>query len=759
VKLKPVKLAPALIAIFVILLVCLARVGQFDFLERLERMTYDWRVRQALKFPAPAATNLGFVFIDDDSIDFVRTNRSLGYRFGLLWPRQVYGRAVEELSAQHAKAIAFDVIFGELREDQSPVEMADGSRLESDEFFALQMRRAGNVILADTRSVTPPELFSTNALALGDITTDANTDSDGVLRRAQAFRIRRRWHPLFRQVEADPSFGIDLSKARVETNQIILPRSNGEQIKVPLDREGNFELADFVGDKLPAGTAPKAKPFTDERIWHMGILLAARELGLDLSKPDIDLPAGKIILRGANGIVRTIPVDAEGRFYIDWRLTLSDPRLAREPMWRLLQQDALRIQGASALTNQWAGKLVVIGSSATGNNLTDRGATPLESDTLLASEHWNVANSILTGRFIRRSSLAMELNLIIVLGIAAAWLTWQLRALLASAMVALLLCCYFAAGIFLYVQDRYWLPLVLPLGGAVLITHVCLVTWRVVFEQAAQRRVKAIFSTVVSPKIMDELLKAEKLSLGGARREVTVMFADVRGFTKFTDEIQERAEIYVAEKKLSGESAEFYFNEQARETLATVNLYLGLIADTMVRHDATLDKFIGDCVMAFWGAPTPNPHHAADCVRAAIDAQRAIYELNQTRAAENEKIEKENAERAAAGQPPKAKLPILELGSGINTGLVTVGLMGSETQAGVRQGSYTVFGREVNLASRLESVSGHGRVVISDTTYAHLLRNDPALAAKCVPLPDATVKGIKSAVKIYEVPWRNSNAS
>ena len=753
-KLKPVKLAPALIASCVIVLICVARISQLDFFQRLERITYDMRARHALKFPAPAATNLGFIFIDDASIDFVRTNQTLGYRFGLLWPRQVYGRAVEELAQQHAKAVAFDVIFGELREDQWPVRMADGSTMDSDQFFALQMRRAGNVILADTRSVTPPELFSTNSLALGDITTDANTDSDGVLRRAQAFRIRRRWHPLFRQVEADPGFGVDLSKALVETNQIILPRSNGEEIKVPLDRDGNFELADFVGDKLPVGVAPKAKPFRDERIWHMGILLAARELGLDLSKPEIDLAGGKIILRGDNGVQRTIPVDQRGRFYIDWCLTPSDPRLARQPMWQLLQQDAGRIQGASDLTNSWAGKLIVIGSSATGNNLTDRGATPLESDTLLAGEHWNVANSIITGRFIRRSSLATELILITALGIAAAWLTWQLRALLASAAVTLLVFAYLIAGILLYVHNRYWLPLVLPLGGAVLMTHVCLVTWRVVFEQAAQRRVKAIFSTVVSPKIMDELLKAEKLSLGGARREVTVLFADVRGFTKFTDENQERAAAHVAEKKLSGEAAEFYFDEQARETLATVNLYLGVIADTIVRHDATLDKFIGDCVMAFWGAPTANSRHAVHCVRATIEAQQAMYALNRERAEQNKKIEQENIERAAAGLPLKSKLPILLLGSGINTGIATVGLMGSETQAGVRQGNYTVFGREVNLASRLESVSGQGRIVISEATYAHLLRDDPALAATCVPLPEVTVKGIRTAIKIYEVPWR-----
>ena len=88
-------------------------------------------------------------------------------------------------------------------------------------------------------------------------------------------------------------------------------------------------------------------------------------------------------------------------------------------------------------------------------------------------------------------------------------------------------------------QTRYWLPLVLPVAGAVF-THGSLVTWRVVFEQAERRRVKSIFSKIVSPKIVNELLAAETLSLGGARREITVFFADVRGFTELTDTSQER---------------------------------------------------------------------------------------------------------------------------------------------------------------------------------------------------------------------------
>ena len=748
-----IKRIPVLIAVGAIMLIGLMRWVQAGFLESLERMTYDMRARKALRFAPPVATNLGFVFIDDASIAFVRTNRLLGWNAGLYWPRHVYGRVIEELATQGARAVALDVIFDGLRPFDYPVRMANDSQMESDEFFAVQMRRAGNVILAVPPDLTPPSWFRTNAFALGDIATHAD-HPEGVLRRAQAFRLIRKWHFAFRQAAADPEFGVDLDKARVEASQVVLPRGGGDDIKVPLDREGNFDLAAFGGENLPPGVARKAKPFTEERLWHMGVVLAARELQLDLAKAEVDLKHGQIALRGAGGVERIIPVDTEGFFYIDWCLPPNHPALTQEAIQGLLWQEHVRVAGlTNELKNRWTGKLVVVGSSATGNDLTDRGATPLKPDTLLASQHWNVANSVITGRFIRRAPLGIELALVALLGIAAAFATWKSRVLVASGLVALLAVAYVVVGFVLFVQTRYWLPLVLPVAGA-LLTHGGLVTWRVVFEQAERRRVKSIFSRIVSPKIVNELLAAETLSLGGARREITVFFADVRGFTELTDTTQERVAEYVRSRKLTGEAAETCFDEQAKETLSTVNLYLGVVADTLIKQDGTLDKFIGDCVMAFWGAPTPNPKHAVACVRAAIDAQRAVYQLNQQRSTENRKRELENLARVSAGLPPESLLPILLLGSGINTGMATVGLMGSAAE----MQNYTVFGREVNLASRLESASGRGRIFIGQATYEQVRRDDPALAATCVELPPHDLKGFRSAVKAYEVPWRAPGA-
>lgn len=754
-KLKSFKRTPVVIACAVIAVVCSFRGLRLQFFEPLERMTFDARARTALHFPGPVATNLGFVFINEESIKKV-WDGSLGYHFGLLWPRQIYGALIDELAQEGARAVAIDVLFGELRSDHPPVQMADGSiGPESDDYFAQEMRRAGNVIVAITPEVTPPDLFLTNAAAWGDISADK--DAGGILRRAEAFRTYRRWHRAFRQMEADPDYGVDLAKARVEPGRIVLPRpASVGDIVIPLNAQGEFDLADFAGEKLPAGMPRWNKPFTELRVWHMGIVLAARALQLDLNHAEIDLKHGRITLQGPAGIKRVLPVDSNAYFFIDWSLPSGHPQLTRQPIQELLVQHRSRLEGrTNLLDNTWRDKLVVVGSSAVvGNNITDRGATPLSRDTLLVSKHWNVANSVITGRFVRRTPLVLDLVFIIILGLTTALLTWRLPVFSALVAVALVALAYLGLAWVMYLRNRYWLPVVLPLGGALFMNYVLLIAWRAVFEQAEQRRVRAVFSTLVSPKIVKELLKAKTLFLGGVRREVTVLFADVRGFTEFTDSSQEQVAEWVRGRQLTGADAEKCFDEQARETLETINRYLGVIADTVIQQDGTVDKFIGDCVMAFWGAPTPNPRHASACVRAAIQAQRSIHELNRERVAENQRREIENQSRVAAGLPPHPQFPVLYVGIGINTGTVTVGLMGAESKAVVRQGNYTVFGREVNLASRLESRASRGHILISEATFERLKYEDPALGAACIALPPLSdLKGIRGSIQIYEVPW------
>jgi adenylate cyclase len=678
---------PVLIAALVIVLICflqaLPRVAPgVEVFNRLEWMTYDWRVRHAAGRSGPIA-NLGAVYIDDDNLAGINRN----YEFTWPWPRQLHGRVVSELVAQGAKGVRFDILFLERHPLTAETALwVDGEWVGSDEYFAEQIHQAGNVVVAAVgdqtpthwQALLPASIFRTNAWRTAHISSEA--DPDGVLRRARAFHD-------------DPVHG---------------------------------------------------------RFWHLGLVLAARELDLDLDSATVT--PSEIRLRSPQGTERRIPVDAQGYFHIDWSLAWNDPRLTSMDFEGVLLDALARAHGRTNSAPVWKDKLVVIGSIGSGNNLTDFGATPLERQTFLVSKHLNVANSIILDRFVRRSSYLTETLLIVLLGSLAAVITWRLRALVASLLVLGLLGLYLWLGLELFAQSRYWLPLILPGFGALLMTHVCLVTYRVAVEQKERHRIRSVFTKVVSSNVVSELLLAEKVVLGGSRRKVTVFFADIRGFTEMTDEHQAQAESYVARHRLRAAAAEAYLDERASDVLASVSLYLGVVADTIKQHHGTLDKFIGDCVMAFWGAPTANEQQAVECVRAAIHSQRAVHELNRSRAEENLRRKEENRVRTASGQPPLPALLLLNLGSGVNTGTATVGLMGSDAHLL----NYTVFGREVNLASRLEGLSGSARILISESTYREVERLAPELAALCIEEPHMAIKGIRDPIRVYSVRWEET---
>jgi len=625
------------------------------------------------------------------------------------------------------------------------VTLPDGAVIASDRYFTNQLQRAGNVILGSLPETIPPASFRRSAAGLGDIA--AVRDFDGIMRRTKAFEDYVFWHPAILQAHSM------FDDFKYSTNELTFAGPSGQKTRIPVSPDGTFELASLLelgrGTKFPEGVSRTSTAFTRQRVWDLGLAAAARYLKLDLTNALVE-PGRQITLRGGPGVERIIPIDQEGRFYIDWSLTADDRRIRKESAHSLLERQFQRERGeTNKVSNFWHDKIAIIGSVTSGNDLKDYGATPLEKSTYLTSRYWNTANSLIIDRFIRQPDFATEIYIILSLGIITGILTWNLRAVSSAICVVAIAAIYVSAARYLYTEVRYWLPLVLP-TATLFATHSALISYRAVFEQRERRRIRSIFAKIVSPNVVTELLKAEKLSLDGARREVTVFFSDVRGFTEMTDENHAQAEEFVREHKLSGNHAEAYFDQQAGEVLQTVNLYLGTIADTVKKQEGTLDKYIGDCVMAFWNAPTPVAKHALGCVRAAIDSQRAIEQLNRERALENHRREQGNLERARIGQPPLPPLKLLAMGSGINTGSVTVGLMGSQQHTV----NYTVFGREVNLASRLEGLSGRGRIVIGEATYRALLNDDPALAATCRELEPATVKGFRAPVKIYEVPWQ-----
>jgi class 3 adenylate cyclase/CHASE2 domain-containing sensor protein len=749
VRLSFLKSPTFFIAAPVILVVCLLEIAHFPYLNRLEWMTFDLRVRLAHNLRNTASdsvTNLGLVEIADKTIYEVKNDAHLGFDYGLYWPRDVYAAALKELTLEGARAVAFDVLFAELRDDQSWVTLPDGTTDAPDNIFAAQLKQSGNVILAADKDEMPNSKFRTNAWRVANIAVDR--DADGVLRRDRAFQEYRIWDPAIIQNASALAWNLPKTiEDRKQHKITFVSRLNDETWSYPIDEKGRIPSTSYL-KTLPQGYPDKIVPWQDFRAWSMGILLAAHELNLDLDHPVFK--PGQIILHGPDGLTRTIPVDDQNYFYIDWSLAQNDPQVPRLPFELLLAALVERNHG-HPVNDYWKDRLAVIGSQATGNDLADVGATPLAKSTFLVTKHINVARSVITGRFVQPTPLGLNLALIVFVGILSAWITWVVElAFNGTLLVVACTALFIALNSCLYVQWRIWLPIFLPAVGAGLATHVIGLIYRVRFEQSQKKLIKQHFSRVLSPDVVNELLQKATIETAGQRLEITIFFADVRGFTEMTDSTQARADAYVKEHHLTGAEAEAYFDAQAKDTLETVSTYLGLLADIVKSHKGTLDKYIGDCVMAFWGAPLPNPHHALDAVRAAIEAQRAMAELNLERQRKNKQREEENPKRARNGMPLLPQLPVLSMGTGINTGGAIVGFMGSETH----QVNYTAFGREVNLASRLEGVSGHGRIIIGEATFAALKRDDPQLAGMCLDWGLRKVKGFREPVRIYEVRWQ-----
>src|SRR5947208_1704746 len=221
-------------------------------------------------------------------------------------------------------------------------------------------------------------------------------------------------------------------------------------------------------------------------------------------------------------------------------------------------------------------------------------------------------------------------------------------------------------------------------------------------EMAASLRetdaIKRAFSRYVAREVVTEILKdPEKIVLTGEGREVTLLLCDVRNFTSISERLA------------------------PEEVVSLLNAFYTLMIDTTFKHDGTLDKFLGDGVMAVFGAPIYHPDHALRAVRTALAMQAGIRELS--------------ARRAAEGKPP------LKIGIGVNAGSAVAGNVGTETRM-----EYTVIGDNVNLASRLESYAKPGQILITSTTYGIVRYGIEARR-----LGPMRLRGKEDEVEVYEV--------
>jgi adenylate cyclase len=346
-------------------------------------------------------------------------------------------------------------------------------------------------------------------------------------------------------------------------------------------------------------------------------------------------------------------------------------------------------------------KIVFVGVTAAG--LFDVFETPFARGKMPGIQiHAAVADDILSSRFMRPAGGAARVFIVLVCALAVgviatlipAWYAAAATIILAAAL-AWISTAAFGGGLWINLSQPV-LAMALALFGGV--------SYQYFVEGREKRQVKRLFGRYVSKDIYDQLVANPTLAqLGGQRREMTVLFSDIRGFTTVSE---------------SGEP---------EDIVAVLNVYFTRMVDVVFKHKGTLDKFVGDMVMALFGAPLDDPDHADHAVEAALEMIEELQRLN---------VEWQKEGR-----------PALDIGVGINTGPMIAGNIGSEAIM-----SYTVIGDSVNLGSRLESLNkNYGtRIIISEATRSRLKGNYVFR-----PLGDVVVKGKTRAVPIFEVVARS----
>lgn len=344
------------------------------------------------------------------------------------------------------------------------------------------------------------------------------------------------------------------------------------------------------------------------------------------------------------------------------------------------------------------GRIVLVGTTAPG--LMDLRATPVSSAYPGVEVHANLIAGILDGAIKHKPDylLAADVLQVFVAGVLMVFLLPLLSPLKATLSGSLILLSLFGLNLMLWQGAN----LVLPFANTFLMVtllYAINMSWGYFVESRTKRQFTELFGQYVPPELVDEMAKNPKgYSMSGRKAELTVLFSDVRGFTTISEGLQ------------------------PDELAALMNEYLGAMTEVVRHQRGTLDKYIGDAIMAFWGAPMADPDHAFHAVVTALEMQAALTDLNQRLQAKG--------------------WPALKIGVGVNTGTMTVGDMGSPVRK-----AYTVMGDAVNLGSRLEGITKQYGVGIIVGEGTRELLGDRFVLRE---LDRVRVKGKAEPVGIYE---------
>jgi adenylate cyclase len=674
-----------------------------ELAERLELDTLDTRFRyRPQRFSSPDPR---IVIVDIDQ----RAQEVLGR-----WPfsRAYFGKMLDILHQDGAQVAAFDITFskpdqsaapiralaeqlemrGQAGENVDPKLTAEVNQLaakyDADTQFAKAIRRFGPVILGNYFLFTRADLEGVSDKTL-------QTYADQI-----AFFAYPPAHPL------RPQFG-------KEDKLHLMEIFEGAGL-VPKGAEANLDIltSGLNGDSSWTGFFNEP-PDTDGVVRRTTLLLpygrSENPVEWDLY-PSMDVMAARALL-GKEAQDTNLYYNQAGIVRIDFgnKLSLRTDELGqmlinyRGPWGTFHHYSIADVLEKKFVSGTFQGKLVLVGATATG--IGDLRATPFGGTNYPGVEiHANTIDNILNDRFLKRDARSALIDVLLIFTFGIPLGIWM--ALVQPRWM------WFGAGLLipLVVVDYaaflrgWWLNFTVP--AMTLVGNVVLVSlYRVLVEEKEKRKVRSAFGQYLSPEVIRRLLVNPQL-VEPRKTDITVMFSDIRGFTTISEKLD------------------------AQELALFLNQYLSDMTRIVFKNNGTLDKYIGDAVMAFWGAPFEEPGHAAKACNAALEMMKRVRELQK--------------QWEAQGKPS------LEIGIGLNTGAASVGNMGSVLRYG-----YTALGDSVNLSSRLEGLNkDYGtHIIVNETTY-QAAKGDGFVFRE---LDLMRVKGKLQPVTIYQLMGREAD--
>ncbi len=622
--------------VLVALLVDTSKLYQYPFLDKLENWTYDAR----LNFTLPHDREDKVVIIDIDETSLAKVGR-------FPWQRDKLATMVENLfDFYQVDTLGFDIVFAEKDESSGLNAFIDLAENEL----------SGNRQFLQTFERIRPQLQYDAVFA------SSIRNRNIVL--GYYFKSHRQ------QGEEEKTGALPMPITRMDeqwTQRLPINKAIGYGANIALLQEATPSGGYFDNPFVDADGVFRRVPLVQHYDNYLYPSLALATTRAALSNPDIELAvisdgsrSGRdyYALESINLGRYQIPVDNNGAVYVPYRGEAgSFPYVS-----------AYKILDRSADPDVLRDKIVLIGTSAPG--LLDLRSTPVQNIYPGVEVHANIIAGILNQDIKHKPAwiLGYEFILLVLVAIAVAAVLTFLSPTLAAGSSLLIMLVVIAGTMLAWSQN-----LILPLASPLLLIALLFtlhMTYGFFIESRSKRQLAQSFGQYIPPELVDEMVETSaEFSMEGESREMTVLFSDVRGFTTLSEGLD------------------------PKELTQLMNALLTPMTRVIHKNRGTIDKYMGDAIMAFWGAPLNDPEHPRHALYAAFEMIKELKTMQQ--------------EFKAKGWPP------VNIGVGLNTGMMNVGNMGSEFRV-----AYTVLGDAVNLGSRLEGLTkAYGvNIIVSEST-------------------------------------------